>query len=79
MAKPIQYCKVKKKKKKEKKRNMYENLKIINRILNPAKETWKKKPKMKQVNRKDKMLQNPLDKIPPRKKKSIIQESQGVQ
>ena len=58
MAKPIQYCKVKKKKRKEKKRNMYENLKIINRILNPAKETWKKKPKMKQVNRKDKMLQN---------------------
>lgn len=57
---------------------MYKNLKIINRISNLAKETWKKKPKMKKVNKKDKMLQNPLHKIPSRKK-SIIQESQGVQ
>lgn len=57
---------------------MYKNLKIINRISNPAKETWKKKQKMKKVNKKDKMLQNPLHKIPSRKK-SIIQESQGVQ
>ena len=57
---------------------MYKNLKIINRISKLAKETWKKKPKMKKVNKKDKMLQNPLHKIPSRKK-SIIQESQGVQ
>lgn len=53
---------------------MYKNLKILKKVLNPAKETFQnKRPKMKKDGQKNKMLQNPLDEIPSRKK-SMRQE-----